>query len=436
MTMRKWAALLAVALLIAAGCTSGDDTKTNASGSGGNGSGGGGTTTTLDPKEAAEHPGVTANEIKLGITYVDLKAIASVTSISHGDYEASYRAVIDDLNKRGGINGRKIVPVFAPVNPIGTQPAEEACLKLTADDHVFADVGFFLGDAVLCPLENHSTAALGGDMNPERLARAKAPWFTLEPSSDVQSDGVKAFDKAGDLDGKIAVYAIVNDKALLDDTIKPLLSDLGVKPVATAVLDVPPEDTQAAIAQTAVIAQRFKSAGATKVLVVGNGGVSWAKGLATTDYRPQSLFITTNTIFAYTNDAAGADFSVLKDALAADVASKDVIYGEPKMQACLKVIEKATGTTIKKSVDTKTGEPDNFVSALSACRYIGLFETIAKAAGKDLNYATFRAAAAKASPMALPGGTFTFGPAPHADGDPPVFIYEWDASKKDFVQQS
>jgi hypothetical protein len=434
MTMRKWAALVAVALLIAAGCTSGDDTKTNTGGSGG--SGGGGTTTTLDPKEAAEHPGVTADEIKVGVTYVDLKAIASVTNISHGDYEASYRAVIDDLNKRGGINGRKVVPVFAPVNPIGTQPAEEACLKLTADDHVFVDIGFFLGDAVLCPLENHSTAVLGGDMNPERLGRAKAPWFTLEPSSDVQSDGVKAFDKAGALDGKIAVYAIVNDKALLDDTIKPLLADLGVKPVATAILDTPPTDVQAGIAQTAVIAQRFKSAGATKVLVVGNGGVSWAKGLATTDFRPQSLFITTNTIFAYTNDAAGADFSVLKDALAADVAGKAVIYREPKMQKCVKMIEKATGTTIKESVDVSAGEPDNFVSALSACRYIGLFETLAKTAGKDLNYATFRAAAAKASPMDLPGGTFTFGPPPHADGDPAVFIYKWDDAKKDFIQQS
>jgi branched-chain amino acid transport system substrate-binding protein len=435
--MRRWAALLALAVLVTAACTSGDDTKTNASGGSGGG-GGGGTTTTLDPQEVAKHPGVTADAIKLGITYVDLKAIASVTSISHGDYEASYRAVIDDVNKRGGINGRKLVPVFAPVNPIGTQFSDAACLKLTEDDKVFADIGFFLGDAVLCPLENHSTAVLGGDMNPERLARAKAPWFTLEPSSDVQSDAVKTFDKAGDLDGKIAVYAIVNDKALLDNTIKPLLDDLGVKPVATAVLDTPPTDVQAGIAQTAVIAQRFKSAGATKVLVVGQGGVSWAKGLATTDYRPQSLFITTNTILAYTNDAAGADFSVLKDSLAADVAGKDQIFDEPKMQKCLKVVEKGTGTTIKPSseVDTKNGEPDNFVSALSACRYIGLFETLAKTAGKDLNYATFRAAAAKASPMALPGGTFTFGPPPHADGDPAVYIFKWDAAKKDFIQQS
>src|ERR1044072_47699 len=103
--MRKWAAFVIAAPLIVAGCTSGDDTK--ADGGGGSSTTGGGGSTTLDPKEVAEKPGVTADAIKLGIKYVDLNAIASVTSIDHGDYEAAYNAVIDDLNKRGGINGRK-----------------------------------------------------------------------------------------------------------------------------------------------------------------------------------------------------------------------------------------------------------------------------------------------------------------------------------------
>ena len=57
--------------------------------------------------------GVTKDEIKIGITYPDLEAIRSVTNTNHGDYEKAYRAVIDDLNKQGGVNGRKLVPVFA-----------------------------------------------------------------------------------------------------------------------------------------------------------------------------------------------------------------------------------------------------------------------------------------------------------------------------------
>ena len=316
--MRRFIAAVAV-LLVLAGCTSGD-TKTTSGGS--STTTRPGATTTLEPAEVAKAPGVTDNAIKLGITYVDLAAIGSVTTIDHGDYEAAYQAVIDDLNARGGINGRKIEPVFAPVNPIGTQPADEACLKLTEDDKVFAITGFFLGDAVLCPLESHDTAVLGGEMNPERLDRAAAPWFTVDPGSDLQSDAISAFADKGLLDGKLAVFAQNTDVELLESTVEPLLDELGIKPVSTAVLDVPADDVTAAVAQAAVIAQKFKSTGATKVLVIGNGGVAWAQGLETTDYRPENIFTTTNSILAYAGDAAGRDLSVLAGAIAGDIWSR------------------------------------------------------------------------------------------------------------------
>jgi hypothetical protein len=69
--------------------------------------------------------GVTKGDIELGVTYVDLEAIRNVVQLDHGDYEAAYSAVVDDLNKTG-INGRKVRLVFAPVNPIGTSAAEAA----------------------------------------------------------------------------------------------------------------------------------------------------------------------------------------------------------------------------------------------------------------------------------------------------------------------
>ena len=110
----------------------------------------------------AASPGVTKDEIKIGVTYPDLDAIRDVTDISHGDYKKTYNAVIDELNKQGGINGRKVVPVFAPINPIGTVPAQEACVKLTEDEKVFAAVGFFYTDAPLCYVSQHDTPILGG----------------------------------------------------------------------------------------------------------------------------------------------------------------------------------------------------------------------------------------------------------------------------------
>src|SRR5258707_857532 len=127
----------------------------------------------------AATPGVSKDEIKLGVTYVDLEAIRDVTDISHGDYEGSFHAVIDELNKNGGVNGRKVVPVFAKVNPIGTVPAQEACVKLTEDEKVFAAVGFFYFDSPLCFVAQHDTPILGGTMTPANLKQPKAPWMTL-----------------------------------------------------------------------------------------------------------------------------------------------------------------------------------------------------------------------------------------------------------------
>src|SRR5204863_7024601 len=97
--------------------------------------------------------GVTNDQIKLGVTFVDLEAMKDVVNgLNHGDYEKSYKAVIDHLNKRGGINGRKVVPTLAPITPIGTAGAQEACLKLTEGTKVVAAGGVVLKDAALCYL--------------------------------------------------------------------------------------------------------------------------------------------------------------------------------------------------------------------------------------------------------------------------------------------
>src|SRR3954463_6172180 len=97
----------------------------------------------------AATPGVSKDEIKLGVTYVDFEPIKNIVDISHGDYEKTFSAVINDLNKKGGVDGRKVVPVYEKVNPLGTAPAQEVCVKLTEDEKVFAAVGFFLMDAPL-----------------------------------------------------------------------------------------------------------------------------------------------------------------------------------------------------------------------------------------------------------------------------------------------
>ena len=227
------------------------------------------------------------DDIKLGVTYVDLDAIRDVTDISHGDYKTTYNAVIDELNKKGGINGRKVVPVFAPINPIGTAPAQEACVKLTEDEKVFATVGFFYFDAPLCYVAQHDTPILGGTMDPTYLKQAKAPWMTLDSGPEVTPRAVDALVKSGDLKGKIGVVGVATEeKNLLDAAVLPSLKRNGIKNTV-AIIDAPLNDTVAATQQAGTIAEKFKSEGIKTVLLVGAAPSAFSNALKNTDYRPK-----------------------------------------------------------------------------------------------------------------------------------------------------
>ena len=218
---KHFAAVVAAAALLI-GCTAGDDTAADGT-SGSSDTTGGSAAVPTGPA-----PGVTDEAVKVGVTYVDLASLGEVVTIDHGDYEVAYQAMFDDINASGGINGRMIEPVFAPVNPVGTEGAEAACVQLTQDEPVFVVMGFFIDDAVLCPLEAHQTAVIGSTMTAERLERAEAPWFTAEGSTDLQSDIVRAFAEADEFDGTLGVYAGPGEEAQLNDVVLPLLDDLGV----------------------------------------------------------------------------------------------------------------------------------------------------------------------------------------------------------------
>ncbi|MET1002753.1 MAG: ABC transporter substrate-binding protein, partial [Acidimicrobiia bacterium] len=178
---------IAVALLVS-GCASGDDDDDAVDASDETTETTEGDTT--DTTAAAEEvtgpaPGVTDDTIKIGVTYVDTASLTAVgLNFNLGDYQATYQALADDINAGGGINGRQLELVFATIDPTGPASADAACVKLTEDDDVFLVTGFFLNDAVLCPVDTHATAVVGGGMTPARLDAAKAPWITWMPDTD------------------------------------------------------------------------------------------------------------------------------------------------------------------------------------------------------------------------------------------------------------
>ena len=110
-------------------------------GGGTGGSAAGGT----DP--AVNGPGVTDTEIYVGLIHdVSAGAVnqaAGVGAITSGDDQANTRAIIDDINKHGGVAGRKLVPVYADIDETSTQTFDQqyaaVCQQFTQDEpRVFA----------------------------------------------------------------------------------------------------------------------------------------------------------------------------------------------------------------------------------------------------------------------------------------------------------
>jgi ABC-type branched-subunit amino acid transport system substrate-binding protein len=93
--------------------------------------------------------GFTATKAFLGVEYIDggdaFLASAGYSSLTTGDAQALVNTIAADINRKGGVLGRRLVPVFQKTdaatgssNP-GTT-AQAACAKFTQDDKVFAVV--------------------------------------------------------------------------------------------------------------------------------------------------------------------------------------------------------------------------------------------------------------------------------------------------------
>lgn len=92
-------------------------------------------------------PGVTAKEIYLGVPVSEgADAVATqlgASQFSSGDTRATAQALIDDINRNGGMGGRRVVPVYhvyraSDSSQTADQKYAEACADYTEDHKVFA----------------------------------------------------------------------------------------------------------------------------------------------------------------------------------------------------------------------------------------------------------------------------------------------------------
>ncbi len=267
---------------------------------------GSGTGSTVGGSSSAQlsGPGVTAKEVYVGLIYDEnagaVNEAAGIGSITSGDSKANANAIINDINKHGGVGGRKLVPVWArfdstSANTIDSQYAA-ICQQFTHDNpRVFAVVGAGTASYKTC-LTKAGVSILSADLPQSGAADfARYPGFVEQGYPNIDRLAryhvqplveQKYFTPWDTVNGKPAAAGAVKVGVLTyDDTtfasavdryLVPALKKLGYDPDVAKISDVNTASDYGAQSAAVKSAQlRFASEGVTHVISFeANGGLS------------------------------------------------------------------------------------------------------------------------------------------------------------------
>jgi len=249
-------------------------------------SGGGSTTSSTAPAVVSKTlgPGVTANSIKIGVSLVDFACIQQFIDFTRPNQQAIYQDFINNVNKSGGINGRKIVPDFNTECPL-TSTSDllvQVCTKFTDDDKVFAVIGN-LSDAAqdsamhVCIAKQHNTPVLTFQVTQDMFNQIPGGMLIFPGTTPERSSAVlfELANKQGVLNGKkLAVFAEQTSEPSVKKYVLPAIEKTGVATGTTAYVTINGPDTTAAQAQLDSFIERWKSEGVNAVFITGQDAVT------------------------------------------------------------------------------------------------------------------------------------------------------------------
>ncbi len=367
--------------------------------------------------------GVTADTITIGVTYLDADLLVELgfSPATWGDQDLQIQALVDDINDRGGINGRQLVALTDKYNPIGATEAEAACLRLTEDNEVFAILFGFLGPAEVantCIVGTQETVLVGGTITPERLADARAPWVNERVTREVSTGALfTLLNEEGMLEGRsIAVVADLSAAPQLE-SVANLLRDRGVEPVLEVATSSQVADLVAQNQEWATLSERIRASGADTLLLVGNAsaGVENARlnGLEVDIWATDASGLGSNIGNNVNPESARGVITV------GAMTNAQIFETDPRFKECLDAFNARHPDIEVKHPDTLDPEEPRWFTALAAhCRFFQLFELLATAAGPNLTHETFAEAIATIGEFSIAGQPYaSLGPGKLSSND-------------------
>jgi len=221
----------------------------------------------------ATDQGVTKNSIKLGFLIANTSELgaAGFKAGLSGNQQEIIKAWTDEINRNGGINGRKLTYYTQDFDVLDVNDMQAACKTMTQDQKVFSvlTTGGYDSVAQLCITKENHTPLISTDpepaawyqeaapylwgtfMNKDRLAQNQAKWLST-------SGYVRPTDKVG-----VIYHDIPNVAPSVEKSLLPSLNADGIHPVDVVKLA---SDTQQALSQIPNAVLDMQSKGVTFVI--------------------------------------------------------------------------------------------------------------------------------------------------------------------------
>jgi hypothetical protein len=390
---------------------------------------------------ASPNQGVTSTTIRIGVPYIDLSSLASQgVKLTQGNWPDAYGALIANLNAQGGINGRKIVASYDPVNLAnGTVGVDAVCTTLTEDQPIFVAMSPYEPN---CYLVNHDTPTLNASIEGSITGPSAADFTLTAPPTAYDPLQLSVYDKLGYFKGK--KVGVVGGETADESQVTAdvaTLKKLHVNVAESAVNSAPAGDQSAATAQDQVIVDHFQSAGVNEVVAVASASSGWPVGLADlqSSYNPPWIALDDSVLSGTLSGGPSGQTPYLKMLTTSTPTPTSLqVWADPLIQKCVSIIKKAYPTDEIATPSAASNSQDHsWVAPESACENVALFAAIAKAAGKNLTVASFTKAGYGLRNVTLPGsgGPVSFGAGrDYAIG--PVILGKYDAATNQLVFSS
>lgn len=340
-------------------------------------------------------PGVFADRIRLGIPIPNISAeqaeAAGVEGFDAAAFERQFQAFIDDANARGGVNGRKLDPVFRRHDISDADDQRAACNYLTEDAKVFAilNLGSLYGDAVLCITEQHGTLDLDLDgATDDWYIRSKGLLFSMRAGkSKIFRNLVAELERMGKLKGRtigIVDADFPSDREAVDRALLPALKQRGYTVAHHTRLS---NDAAIAQSQIPVEVSQMRSKGVDAVFV----GTNFLYMSLFAQEGEAQQWSPTYLVSDIASSATDLSASFMPDTYKAygytslRTGEHRIGLPEPAFDAaCRKTYEEQTGEQIERGTDA-------YSSTLIACSLVRTFELAATRTGPNLTRAAFSA---------------------------------------------